>query len=156
MSRALYIPTQRLPAVRLNAVAAAQNAPDGWEIEIRPPTRSKRQNALMWAMLTEISDGIPWYGQRLTAEEWKDVFTAALRKEKVVPGINGGFVVLGLRTSRMTKREMKDLIELMLAFCAERDFWFSWEYRPGDVQPDHARDIEGDFARVPDPDRYLE
>ena len=61
-----------------------------------------------------------WYGQKLTAEEWKDVLTAALKKEKVVPGINGGFVVLGQRTSKMSKDEFSELIELTHAFMAER------------------------------------
>jgi hypothetical protein len=39
----------------------------------------------------------------------------------VVPNIEGtGFVALGLSTSRMTKGEMSDLMELIAAFGAER------------------------------------
>ena len=86
----------------------------------RPYRRSAEQNSKMWVLLTIAAKQVEWYGSRLTAEEWKDVFTAALRREKVVPGINGGFVVLGQRTSRMTKDEMSELIELITAFLTGR------------------------------------
>lgn len=93
-------------------------------IEVRPETRSLAQNARLWAMLTDISEQVDWYGNRLTPEEWKDVMTAALKKQKAVPGIDGGFVVVGARTSGMTKAEMSDLQELMSAFGAERGVIF--------------------------------
>lgn len=87
----------------------------------RPYRRTTEQNALLWAMLTEVSQAVEWYGHWLTPEEWKDVFTAALRREKVVPGINGGFVVLGQHTSKMDKQEFAELIELINAFMAEHE-----------------------------------
>lgn len=94
-------------------------------LELRPETRSTAQNARLWAMLTEISKQVFWYGQKLTAEEWKDVFTASLKRAKVVPGLDGGFVVCGQSTSRMTKGEMSELQTLMEAFGAERGVVFS-------------------------------
>lgn len=81
--------------------------------------RTPEQNKKLWPMLTDISRQVDWYGQKLTPWDWKDVFTAALRKAKVVPGLDGGFVVCGLHTSRMSKREMSDLLELMMAFGNE-------------------------------------
>ena len=96
-------------------------APRGTRIEFKPPARSLDQNAKMWAMLTDISRQVDWYGERLSPDDWKAVFTASLRKARVVPGLDGtGFVVLGLRTSDMTKDEMSNLIELITAFAAER------------------------------------
>lgn len=97
------------------------------EVTIRR-ARSKRsleQNAMMWAMLSDIAKQVPWVvdGAQtyLSPEDWKDLFTASLRKEmRVAQGIDGGIVLLGRRTSRMTVAEMSDLIELMNAFCAER------------------------------------
>lgn len=86
----------------------------------RPYRRSSEQNRLLWALLTEVSEQVDWYGHKLTPEEWKDVMTASLRREKVVPGINGGFVVLGQHTSSMSKAELSELIELITAFLAER------------------------------------
>ena len=94
-------------------------------LEIKPQTRSLEQNARLWAMLDEISKQVDWYGRKLTAEEWKHVFSASLKKHDVVPGLDGGFVVLGLSTSKMTKAEMCDLQTLMEAFGAERGVRFS-------------------------------
>lgn len=99
--------------------------PIGWIVEFKEDTRSLEQNRRMWAMLKEVSNQVEWYGTRLTDEEWKDVFSAAIKKAKVVPGIDGGFVVLGQRTSRMTVKEMSDLMMLMEAFGAEQGVQFS-------------------------------
>lgn len=89
-------------------------------VEAKPETRSSAQNRLLWARLGEIAKQVDWYGQRLSAEDWKHVFTAALKKERVVPGINGGFVVLGQSTSKMTKAEMTDLQTIIEAFASEK------------------------------------
>lgn len=87
-------------------------------------TRTLDQNARMWAMLHEVAETVDWHGQKLIAEEWKDIFTAALKRQKVVPGLDGGFVVLGSSTRRMIKQEMSDLMELMSAFGSEHGVTF--------------------------------
>jgi len=94
-------------------------------LEIKPSTRSLEQNARLWAMLTDISKQVDWYGRKLSPDDWKHVFSAALKKQDVVPGLDGGFVVLGLSTSKMTKAEMCDLQTLMEAFGAEKGVRFS-------------------------------
>lgn len=94
-------------------------------LEIRPEKRSDAQNRRLWAMLTDISAQVDWYGQKLTAEEWKDVFSASLKRTKVVPGLDGGFVVCGQSTSKMTKAEMCELQELMEAFGAGKGVRFT-------------------------------
>ena len=106
--------------VRAHCIDEIARAPLGKVVIVQDPTRTLEQNALMWAMLADISAQVDWYGQRLTSEEWKDVFSASLKRQNVVPGLDGGFVVCGQRTSKMTKGEMSDLVELMNAFCAER------------------------------------
>lgn len=93
-------------------------------LEIRPEKRSDAQNRRLWAMLTDISAQVDWYGHKLTSEEWKDVFSASLKRTKVVPGLDGGFVVCGQSTSKMTKAEMSELQELMEAFGAEKGVRF--------------------------------
>ena len=102
-------------------LAAAQCilSPDGYVVDIRPPTRNNLQNSLLWPWLTAISQGVVWYGQLLTNEEWKDVLTASLKRERVVPGINGGFVVLGQHTSKMSKKDFSELLELTIAFATQ-------------------------------------
>ena len=103
-------------------------APLGMTVEFRQATRSTEQNALLWALLTDVSAQVEWYGQHLSPDDWKDVFTASLRKSRVVPGIDAGsFVVLGMRTSNMTRAEFSELIELVRAFGAERGVRFSDE-----------------------------
>lgn len=111
---------------RANALEAVKNAPEGFLVLISPPKRSEEQSRRMWAMLGEIADQVPWYGQKLSAEDYKDMMTASLKKARVVPGLDpGSFVVMGLRTSKMTKSEMSDLMMLIEAFGAEHDVVFS-------------------------------
>lgn len=111
---------------RQAAKRAIDDAPDGFVVEVKERTRTSEQNALMWAMLADISAQIDWHGVRLTPDEWKDLFSAGLVKSKVVPNIEGnGFVILGQRTSRMTKSEFSDLVALIDAFGVDRGVKFS-------------------------------
>lgn len=113
---------------RQRAIDAVGMAPDGYSVTIAEPKRNLEQNARMWAMLADVSRQVDWYGKRLTPEDWKHVFTSSLRRLEVVPNLDGtGFVALGLSTSRMSVREMSDLIELMAAFGAERGVVFADE-----------------------------
>lgn len=88
-------------------------------------TRSSQQNRLLWKLLRDVADQVIWHGQRLSDQEWKDVMTAAIKRQKVVPGIDGGFVVLGTSTRAMKIAEMTELMELIQAFGAEHDVKFS-------------------------------
>jgi hypothetical protein len=99
-------------------------APDGCVVSFKENTRSLEQNALLWSRLTELSERLPWDGEKLTPAEYKDLLTACLRKQKVVRGVEGGLVFLGARTSQMSKSEMNDLLTLMEAFAAERGVEF--------------------------------
>lgn len=111
---------------RETAARWAMEAPPGTVVTFKTPRRTHEQNALMWAMLTDIARQVEWYGQYLSAEDWKDVMSASLRRARVVPGLDAGtFVPLGMRTSSMTKQEFSDLIELIHAFAAERGVVFS-------------------------------
>lgn len=102
---------------------------DGYAVELacKPlkSTRSLKANAAMWAALADISRQVVWHGNKLTAEEWKEVLSAGLRQQRAVPGIEGGFVVLGVRTSRMSIKEMGAMIELCYAFGAQQGVRFS-------------------------------
>lgn len=116
---------QALTAQVFPYLDAALQGSRRWVLTIRPETRSLQQNALLWATLTDISQQVDWYGRKLTPENWKHVFSAALKKQDVVPGLDGGFVVLGLSTSKMTVGEMAELQELMEAFGAENGVRFT-------------------------------
>ena len=96
------------------------------------PRRTKDQNAKLWPMLADISAQVDWHGQKLSAQDWKHVFTASLQKQKAVPGIDGGFVVLGVSTSSMTKKLFCDLVELIYAFGAEQGVSWSEPEKPAE------------------------
>ena len=83
---------------------------------IKKNRRSVSQNSMMWALLGDISDQVEWHGQRLSKKDWKWIFTAAIRKQRMVPGIEGGMVYLGEPTSGMSKQEMADMLDLILSF----------------------------------------
>lgn len=100
------------------------NLPEGYVVKAAPPTRSLDANAAMWAMLTDISEQVVWHGRKLDQTSWKHIFTSSLKKQDVVPGLDGGFVVLGQSTSSMTKQEMADLLELIAAFGAQQGVKF--------------------------------
>jgi hypothetical protein len=103
----------------------AAGVPDGTTVEFRAPRRSNEANALMWSLLSQISNQIDWYGKKRSAEDWKDLLTAALRHIECVPGIVPDTIVpLGMRTSQMTSAEISDLIESIIAFGTERGVKF--------------------------------
>lgn len=101
-------------------------------IEIKELTRTLAQNSMLWACLTDIAEQVVWHGRKLAKEDWKHVISAALYQQDVVPNIDGnGFVVLGKSTSKMTVREMRDLIELAQSFGAQQGVKFGDESRRG-------------------------
>ena len=108
--------------VRQRCCEAVMQVPDGYIVTIQEPKRSLEQNSKLWAMLGDLSKQVVWYGLKLSSDDWKDVMSASLRKEmRTVPNVDGnGLVVLGMRTSQMSIREMGELIELIYAFGSER------------------------------------
>lgn len=110
---------------RRKAADWCMRAPAGMRIEFKEVKRSLSQNDLLWARLTDVAAQVEWYGQKLSPDDWKDMFTASLRKARVSPGIDpGSFVVLGLHTSDLSKQEFSDLLELIAAFGAEHGVQF--------------------------------
>lgn len=111
---------------RSRALQAVLDAPAGHVVTLSEPKRNLEQNARLWAMLTEVSRQVEWYGKKLSPEDWKHVFSSSLRQLAVVPNLTGtGFVALGQSTSQMTKREFAELIDLIDAFGAERGVEFN-------------------------------
>ena len=111
-------------AVKDRACAHIQSLPLDKPKQVAITTADLRtldQNAKMWPLLGDISKQVLWHGMKLTAEEWKDMFTASLKRQKAVPAIDGGgFVVVGTSTRKMGKKMFSDLLEVIQAFGAER------------------------------------
>ena len=92
--------------------------------------RSAPQNNRMWAMLTDISRQVKWpvngAMQTITPEDWKHVLSAGIWKDsRIAEGVNGGFVILGQHTSKMTVCQMKELMDFMEWFGAEKGVKFT-------------------------------
>lgn len=100
--------------------------------------RSVEQNARMWATLADISKQLQWPvdGELvyLSKEDWKDVITAGLRKYRCAKGIEGGFVMLGQRTSKMSVQTMTEVIDLAHAFGSQHGVTFT-DPTPRSVAP---------------------
>lgn len=70
----------------------------------------------------------------MSPEDWKHVLSAGFKKEqRVAAGIDGGYVILGQRTSKFSKEEMSEFIELIYAFGANREPPVVWS------EPDNER-----------------
>ena len=111
------------PASRQLAASFCMEAPNGYVVTFKEPTRSLEQNARMHGMASDLSKQVPWCGQTLSVEQWKRFATAKLKKDKIVfdcndkgePDANAGLIVLGASTSAMSVRDVSAIIE-----------WFYW------------------------------
>lgn len=74
---------------------------------------------------------VPWHGLKLSVDDWKLLVMASLKQEmRLVPNLDGtGFVNLGRSTSKLTKDECTQLIELIAAFGANHGVKFQDERR---------------------------
>lgn len=81
--------------------------------------RNLDQNRKQWAMFNDLSKQLEWHGKKLTPEQWKELLSHEWRAQEIVPAISGGFCALGVRTSKMKKREMAELIELTYVFGSQ-------------------------------------
>lgn len=98
------------------------------------PTRTIEQNDKMWAVLSDIARQVKWLvnGELrcLDKEDWKEILSASLVKhQRLAQGTEGGVVLLGLRTSKMTIGQMSELIELAHAFGAQRGVRWGDEHK---------------------------
>ena len=106
--------------VRENAIEAIRTAAAGWRVKVAPPLRSDDQNAKMWAMLNDVARAKP-EGRNWTPETWKAAFMHFLGHQVLfAEGLDGsGPFPIGFRTSRLTVRQMIDLIDCIYAYGAE-------------------------------------
>lgn len=124
--------------IRQNCITAIQQLPANpdklVEIVIQERKRSSDQNRRMWPLLHDLSRQVEWYGQKYTPDDWKDLITALVAKSKneqqrTAPGIGGGVVMFGSRTSKMRVSEMVEVIEAIYWFGTEQNVKFSDEAR---------------------------
>ena len=115
------------PATRRRAHEAIDVAPDGYVTIVQEPTRNLDQNAAQWPILQAFADQLQWPVNGamvwMSPEEWKDVLSAAFRKEtvRVAMAMDGGMVMLGSRTSEFGKKQFSEWLEFLHATAAARD-----------------------------------
>lgn len=99
---------------RAFAKSLIDSAGDDFVVNVKAPTRNSDQNAKMWAMLSDISRAAP-EGRQWTTEAWKAGFMHSLGHQvQFCEGLdNSGPFPMGFRTSRLTVRQMADLITVI-------------------------------------------
>ena len=107
------------------AAAQCMAAQDGYVCRIEPPSRTLDQNAYQWPYLEGFSQQLQWPVNgvmcKLSPEDWKDILTAAFENEtepRLAAGLDGGIVMLGLRTSRLGKKKFALWMEWLMAAAA--------------------------------------
>lgn len=126
MRRVFILQSPPHPARRL-AVQALLAAPDGTACTLADATRTLEQNAAQWPILEAFAQQLQWpvNGELvwMSAEEWKDVLTAAFERERVRLAMafdGAGVVMLGQRTSRYGKQKFSEWLEFLHAAAASR------------------------------------
>ncbi len=101
----------RGPSQRSLAKQLIDRAGTDFIVTVREPTRNLEQNARLWAMLSDVSRAKP-EGRCWTPETWKAAFMHSLGHQvQFCEGLdNSGPFPLGFRSSRLTVRQMADLI----------------------------------------------
>lgn len=121
---------------RRGCAAFLAAAPEGWRVTFEEPKRNLEQNSLLWVLLTAFAEQLQWpvNGEmvKLSPDEWKHILSAAYSREsqRVAMGLDGGMVMLGMRTSRMSKRAFAEFIEFIQATAAHRGVVFERDEVP--------------------------
>jgi len=84
--------------------------------------RSLSANAAQWPILQAWAEQKQWpingVMSSLTAEEFKDILSAAFEGEtapRIAPGLQGGMVMLGRRTSRYSRKRFSEWLDWLNA-----------------------------------------
>lgn len=94
-------------------------APVDAVVTVREPGRNLDQNARLWAMISDVSRAMP-EGRRHTPETWKALFMHACgHAVHFEMGLSGEPFPVGFRSSRLTKRQMAELITFVRAWGDE-------------------------------------
>lgn len=135
IQREIHTATEVAPALDWAEEMIRRGLPAGPVVLILTrPRRTLEQNAKLWALLRDVARQcelvINGAAVKASEEDWKEVFTAALRGEqRLAQGIDGRAVMLGASTRRMRVHELSDLIELIYAYGSERNV--KWTTDPG-------------------------
>lgn len=107
-------------------------APVDAVVNIKEATRNNDQNARLWASLSDISRAKP-EGRKHTPEVWKALFMQACGYEvQFLHGLDGNPFPAGFRSSRLTVRQMADLITFINSYGDQHQV--RWSEKQGEYQ----------------------
>ena len=116
------------PKSRARAHNWVAKAPNGTVVELREDRRSLEQNKKMWPLLAEISLQLTHCnGRKYDPNRWKVIFLHAWGQEvEFLPSLDGDtFIPSGGSSSKLTKAEMSEFIEFILAEGTKRGVKFA-------------------------------
>lgn len=115
---------------RALACSLIERAPADSVVKISGPKRTRDQNALMWALLSDLSRAKP-DGRMHTPETWKDLCMHACgHAVRFEVGLNNEPFPVGFRSSNLTRAQMSDLIDFIYSYGTERGVkWTDNEWR---------------------------
>lgn len=107
------------------ALKAALMAGKRMVVKVEQEKRGLDQNAMLHALLTQISRQVEWAGAKRDVDVWRRLLTASwcrARGERVemLPALDGhGVDIVFRRTSQLTRAECAELIDFVQAWAAE-------------------------------------
>lgn len=130
--------TQRALAKRL-----IDKAPPNAVVSVKEETRSSDQNALMWSLLSDISRSKP-DGREHTPEVWKALAMHACgHAVQFQTGLDGEPFPMGFRSSRLTRRQMSDLIDFLFEYGSRHGILWSGGARVANDAGNYPRLVAG-------------
>lgn len=103
----------------------ANAAPLGTRVEFKAAKRTLPQNDRMWAMLTDIARQKEHCGRKYTPDQWKVIFLHALGREaEFIPSLDQQTFIPLQSSSDLSKGEMSDLLELIMAWGTQNGVEF--------------------------------
>jgi len=128
------------------AARAIELAPQYAIVSIKGQTRTNLQNAKLWAMLQDVARAKP-EGRSWTTDTWKAAFMHSLGHQcQFAEGLDGsGPFPLGFRSSRLTVKQMADLIEVIYEYGARHGVAWGETKRSGFHLTDPDMQKHGDM-----------
>jgi hypothetical protein len=106
-------------------IKASLSAGHRLTLEVKRETRSLQENAMLHALLTEISRKMEWAGNKHDVDTWKRLLVSAWGRARgdsvtMLPALDGqGIDIVYSKTSKLTVAECAELIEFVLAWAAQ-------------------------------------
>jgi hypothetical protein len=114
---------------RAELVKAVELAPLGAQFDLIDAPRTLAQNRMMWRLLSRIADQLEHCGEHWAPDDWKCAFLKAMGKKlRFMPALDGdGVVAIGYHSSKLSRAEMSEMIEMMFEYGARHGVDFDGE-----------------------------